>query len=1211
MNNVNESNELINIKNSIGELFALFTNENKRVDARHAITINNTVNHVALFDSGCNTNNSLISKIMVESINIKYEACDSNLNTAKAGSNLKIIGAARIPVTFKDVNAIISFNIVDNLSEDIIFSLDDILKYFFKQYFEMLKERMESISFLSDENLLDPWNINDYEEAEELNNLYEPTFFVDYMNIDYDTALADYHKLLEVNIEKEFKTNSRILELMKSQLAINAFVKKEWTGIDKYEYELEMSEDMPQSIKPLTRRINPKLYETARKEFERLSGYFYDNSDSPIASPLVIAEKATSPFIRFCGDYKTINKYLIKGHYPIPHIQDEIARIIGFKIFLDIDLRNAFHQVRLSKRSRRLLSLVTPWGQKEPIYMPEGIIGGTQKMQEILRAIFIDQQTEPFTIQIHDNILILANNYEEAYSRLEKFLERAVEYGVSLKMEKTRMGFPSVHFFGYQCESNKHFLTDDRKAALHKIPFPHHDTPSKNKKALQSLLGCGVYFRNFVPHYSAYAQPLYDATKDSFNWKDEALVNQLREHHQKYINHISTAQPLYYPDYELNWILQTDASVSGLGGVLLQEKDGIMQPISFISKSHSNAARNWSTIQQEGHAIYYCVKKLCHLLHGKQFIIETDHNNLKYMEQSLNPAIIRMCLYLRAFDFKIKHIEGTKNKVADFLSRIHEDVQDSNNQVLLLSEAQSELISKAHGLKEGHFGTKITWQNLNKFYPGHSISINNINEYISTCATCLKNRQKSAKDQITPIYRPLPKLHTYHIIGIDYLTITPTTIKGNNGLYVIRNLTTKLSDIYPATIHDAKQAASSIYQYITTYGIFECIISDPGSDFTSKLVADLNNYIGMKHYISIVDRHESNGVERTNKEILRHLTDYVYDTRIIDKWDDPIVISTIRYFLNHLISAETGISPYEATFGSTAYMQQNMLSIPKNFPKNSALLSILNDAILAANTVLSEHIERTEQRRAKENVLQKYQPGDYIMYKIQEKKLKLKSTYLGPYKVISQENNNITCKHPCKTQTQVLHAENVYIFYGTEEQAIDTALRDDDQYFVDAIINYRGDPLKRSQMEFLIRYQDDSTHWLPYSLDISTTEAFENYCVQYNELQILLQPASLQSTYLRTVNAKHFSPAIQHTKAYLNMRSYKVWYDQNIKESITHLVPCKILSIVKKEIWLEVPLFNDGKFSFTYSDYFFYVYLDLPSFPFILVDEKTCIDRNW
>jgi hypothetical protein len=72
--------------------------------------------------------------------------------------------------------------------------------------------------------------------------------------------------------------------------------------------------------------------------------------------------------------------------------------------------------------------------------------------------------------------------------------------------------------------------------------------------------------------------------------------------------------------------------------------------------------------------IYYCVKKLAHLLYGKEFLIETDHNNLRYMEASLNPMIIRMCLYLRAFNFKIRHISGPKNKMADILSRIYEDI---------------------------------------------------------------------------------------------------------------------------------------------------------------------------------------------------------------------------------------------------------------------------------------------------------------------------------------------------------------------------------------------------------------------------------------------------------------------------------------------------------------------------------------------------------
>jgi len=154
-------------------------------------------------------------------------------------------------------------------------------------------------------------------------------------------------------------------------------------------------------------------------------------------------------------------------------------------------------------------------------------------------------------------------------------------------MEKTKMGFDTVNFFGYVCENNKKYLSKERKEAISKIPFPENEIAAKNKKAMQSLLGCGVYFRNFVPDYALYAQPLYDSTKDGFDWKNKELVDNLKQHHNIFISKVVQAQELFYPDYNLPWVLQTDASLSGLGGVLLQDKEGVLQPIYFISKAHS------------------------------------------------------------------------------------------------------------------------------------------------------------------------------------------------------------------------------------------------------------------------------------------------------------------------------------------------------------------------------------------------------------------------------------------------------------------------------------------------------------------------------------------------------------------------------------------------------------------------------------------------
>ena len=83
-----------------------------------------------------------------------------------------------------------------------------------------------------------------------------------------------------------------------------------------------------------------------------------------------------------------------------------------------------------------------------------------------------------------------------------------------------------------------------------------------------------ISWLEFVPDYVLYAQPLYDSIKDSFDWKNTELVHNLKEHHNVFINKVVQAQELFYPDYSLPWVLQTDASISGLGGALLQNKEG-------------------------------------------------------------------------------------------------------------------------------------------------------------------------------------------------------------------------------------------------------------------------------------------------------------------------------------------------------------------------------------------------------------------------------------------------------------------------------------------------------------------------------------------------------------------------------------------------------------------------------------------------------------
>ena len=102
--------------------------------------------------------------------------------------------------------------------------------------------------------------------------------------------------------------------------------------------------------------------------------------------------------------------------------------------------------MRLGPITRRRLSVVTPWGQVEPLFLPEGVGPASFILQETMNRIFSD--FGDWCIFIFDNLLVLATDYEDAYIKTEKVIDRCKEYNLYLKFSKTWLGFREVKFFG-------------------------------------------------------------------------------------------------------------------------------------------------------------------------------------------------------------------------------------------------------------------------------------------------------------------------------------------------------------------------------------------------------------------------------------------------------------------------------------------------------------------------------------------------------------------------------------------------------------------------------------------------------------------------------------------------------------------------------------------------------------------------------------------
>ena len=222
-----------------------------------------------------------------------------------------------------------------------------------------------------------------------------------------------YEDSLEGHIGEQLKTSQKLRDILHRKEARSVFVPEYWRGIQGFpDLFLKFKSNFPDRHRIRSRLINPKLYDHAKKEFDRLKQYMYIDSDTPWASPLVIAPKATAPFIRFCGDYRWLMHMVILPQAYISNVQHEIEKAMGYRIFLDVDMTNSFHQLVLSEETSRQLAVQTPWGLVQPKVLPERVSPAVGYLQSYVMEMFSD--FSDWAITIFHYILLLAHDKDDA-----------------------------------------------------------------------------------------------------------------------------------------------------------------------------------------------------------------------------------------------------------------------------------------------------------------------------------------------------------------------------------------------------------------------------------------------------------------------------------------------------------------------------------------------------------------------------------------------------------------------------------------------------------------------------------------------------------------------------------------------------------------------------------------------------------------------------
>ena len=317
----------------------------------------------------------------------------------------------------------------------------------------------------------------------------------------------------------------------------------------------------------------------------------------------------------------------------------------------------------LDEEAQEKSAFVTRGGLWKWKVLPFGVTSGPSTFERLMEKALSGLQWKILLLYL-DDVIVFSTDFESHLQRLGVVLERLRSAQLKLKPSKCSLLQKEVKYLGHVVSQHGVSTDPDKTAAVREWKVPQCQTE------LRTFLGFVGYYRRFCSEFATIAKPLHRLTAKgaTFTWgpDEQAAYDQLR-------HSMLTAPILAYPQPKQEFILDTDASLHGVGAVLSQVQDGQERVISYFSKTLSPSEQNYCVTRRELLAVVLGVKHFRPYLYGRPFKLRTDHASLQWLYRLKEPhhQIARWLEILAEFQFQLQHRPGKSHENADALSRLY------------------------------------------------------------------------------------------------------------------------------------------------------------------------------------------------------------------------------------------------------------------------------------------------------------------------------------------------------------------------------------------------------------------------------------------------------------------------------------------------------------------------------------------------------------